>query len=116
MSEGKLGSMSLWAQSSPFTGTGTMLPVASMGGAASWWALGWHALGWEDVANFQGILCAGVPLSPSLLSLQGSRGPKGYKVSKAVGTCVLPHGWVLSDLRLTLWSLPLTGREGQAWH
>lgn len=71
---------------------------------------------WEDVANFQVILSVLGPPSPFLLSLQGSRGPKGYKVSMAVGTCVLPHGWVLSDLRLTLWSLPLTGREGQAWH
>lgn len=29
---------------------------------------------------------------PSFLSLQGSRGPKGYKVSLAVGTCVLRVG------------------------
>lgn len=84
MSEGKLWSVSLWAQSSPFTVTGMMLPVPSMGGAGSKLVGGWlpclsHGA-WEDVANFQVILSVlGSPLTlpPVSAGLQGTQGLQG---------------------------------------
>lgn len=80
-----------------------------------WGGLGWLApssqRGWEASQPWrEGEAGLRGPLTP-LLSLQGSRGPKGYKVSVAWAR-TLPGA--AARLRSDPRSLHLAGREGQA--